>query len=342
MTNGNHPLETRRTVPGSAVLGSLGVPTPEAPPTSTIRFPDGGAWRMEIPSVEGVAPLAAVVEEAARLAVPVHRVSQGSGVMMLSDNEITEMLGMCAEAAIELCLFLGPRGTWDVGGGVRSSSGGTGPRARGYSQLSHCLADAERAAALGVRNLLVADEGVLWACHQLRSRGQLPSDIRFKVSVLTAGVNPLAYQLLGQLGADSINVPSDLTVAQVAELRSASPVAMDFYLEAPDDLGGFVRLPDAAELIRVGAPIYLKFGLRNAPQIYPVGQHIRGLATDMARERVRRAGLVLEQLRRLGHEVPPASACPAHELPRPERLTPVGSDAGVSTSNRHEALPSTA
>ena len=310
-------------LPAEATLSALGLSvTQPRPVTSGERFPDGGAWRVEIPSVEGPEPLSAVLEEAARLDVPVHRVSQGSGVMMLSDAEITEMLTLTAEHSVELCLFLGPRGTWDIGAATRSVSGGAGPRARGRDQLGQCLADCERAAALGVRNLLVADEGVLWAAHQLRARGDLPADLRFKISVLTGPVNPAALQVWAGLGADSVNVPSDLTTTQIAELRAASPAALDVYLEAPDDVGGFVRLYDAAELIRVGAPIYLKFGLRNAPGIYPVGQHLGAVAVQTGRERVRRARLTLDLLERAGGP-PLAMSKPGDpRLPAPPRFTP--------------------
>jgi hypothetical protein len=288
--------------------------------TSTSRFPDGGAWRIEIPSVEGPGPLAAVFEEATRLDVPVHRVSQGSGVMMLRDDEITEMVERAGDHGAEVSLFIGPRGTWDIGAATRSPSGGAGPRARGRDQLGYCLDECHRATELGVRNLLVADEGVLWAASQLRATGELPSDLRFKVSVLTGPVNPAALQVWSALGADSINVPSDLTVGQVAEMRAASVAALDFYVEAPDDIGGFVRLYDAAELIRVGAPIFLKFGLRNAPGIYPVGQHLRGVATESARERVRRARLALDLLERQGGAPLAMSPLGAPALPAPPRF----------------------
>ena len=42
---------------------------------------------------------------------------------------------------------LAARGTWDIGGAVRSPSGGGGPRARGLDQLDQCIADCRRAAA---------------------------------------------------------------------------------------------------------------------------------------------------------------------------------------------------
>jgi hypothetical protein len=47
--------------------------------------------------------------------------------------------------------------------------------------------------------------------------------------------------------------------------------------------------------------VYLKLGLRNAPNIYPVGGHIGAMAQNLGRERVRRAELVL----RLLHELAP-------------------------------------
>jgi len=48
--------------------------------------------------------------------------------------------------------------------------------------------------------------------------------------------------------------------------------------------------------VRVAAPVYLKMGLRNAPNIYPVGAHLSGTAEALGRERVRRAELILRLL----------------------------------------------
>lgn len=287
--------------PGEDTLASVGLSTGQPlPHTSPRSFPDGGAFRVEIPSVEGPLALETVVTEAERSGVLVHRVSQGSGVMMLDDAEIGDMVATAAQAGIELCLFLGPRGTWDIGGARFSRSGGVGARARGRDQLGQAVADAQRAVSLGVRCLLVADEGVLWTVHRLREDGILPADLTLKMSALTGPANPASFRVVQLLGADSINVPSDLTIAQIAELRAAADAAIDFYLEAPDDLGGFVRNFDAAELIRVGAPIYLKFGLRNAADMYPAGSHLGPLIVESARERVRRAHLCWERLAESG------------------------------------------
>ena len=62
-------------------------------PTSK-RFKDGGQYRLEIPSVEGPRVFREVLESAKAHKVPIHRVSQGSGVMLLTRDEIREMARM--------------------------------------------------------------------------------------------------------------------------------------------------------------------------------------------------------------------------------------------------------
>ena len=69
---------------------------------SDARFSDGLRYRIEIPSVEGPAALRAVLAEAEARSVPVRRVSQGSGVMMLTDAEITEPAALGAEHGVEV------------------------------------------------------------------------------------------------------------------------------------------------------------------------------------------------------------------------------------------------
>ncbi|MFG2893400.1 hypothetical protein [Streptomyces sp. NPDC048248] len=312
--------------PAAHVLAPLGHAAPADNPadTSPYAFPDGGTWRTEVPSVEGPEALATVFKEAGRLDVPIHRVSQGSGVWMLSDTEITEMVESCAERDTELCLFTGPRGTWDIGGATRSDSGGGGLRARGQEAVAGCVEDALRAVELGVRCLLVADEGVLWLLHRLRTEGALPAETTLKVSALIGPVNPAAYEVYERLGADSVNVPSDLTLDHLTQIRRVSRAPMDFYIEAPDDLGGYIRMYDAAQLIRRGAPLYLKFGLSRSPGIYPYGAQLRETALNSARERVRRGRLVLDLLARLGADggmSPLGSRLPGElrRFPLPER-----------------------
>jgi hypothetical protein len=73
---------------------------------------------------------------------------------------------------------------------------------------------------------------------------------------------------------------------------------LDVYVEVPDDFGGFVRHYETPELVRVASPVFVKFGLRNAPNIYPSGTHLEATAVALGRERVRRAEIGLSMLER--------------------------------------------
>ncbi len=79
-------------------------------------------------------------------------------------------------------------------------------------------------------------------------------------------------------------------------IRQAVDIAIDLYIEVPDNFGGFVRYYEMPQIIRVAAPVYFKFGLRNSPDIYPSGRHLEDLAVKMGRERVRRERIALDLL----------------------------------------------
>jgi hypothetical protein len=288
----------------ASVLQKLNLPIRDAYdlPASRKRFADGERYRVEIPSCEGPRALQAVVNEAVERKVRVDRVSQGSGVMLQTDDEIREMLAIGREHGIEVCLFVGPRANWDAGVQAASASGRVlGSSLRGADQLAYGIEDVLHGASLGLRSVLVADLGQLQILGRMKESGDLPADFVLKVSVTLAAPNPAAARLLEDLGATSINLPVDLSLPQIAAIRSAIDAAIDFYVEAPDDFGGTVRYYEAPELVRVGAPIYLKYGLRNAPALYPSGQHLEQTVVALSRERVRRAAIGLAILARHGH-----------------------------------------
>ena len=89
-----------------SILQSLKLPERDAYdlPTSSKRFADGAAYRVEIPSCEGPKALRAVIEEAAARKIRVHRISQGSGIMLQTDDEIREMLALGQEHGKSLIL----------------------------------------------------------------------------------------------------------------------------------------------------------------------------------------------------------------------------------------------
>ena len=269
----------------------------DLPTPSTARFPDGAHFRIEIPSVEDPAALRAVVEEAHLRNVPVHRVSQGSGSMLLTNEDLREMARIGADEGLEVNLFVGPREEYGVGGAVRSPDGMLlSGRLRGLHQLRYALEDIERAVDAGIRGFLIADTGLLELLKTMVDDGELPRSIVWKVSAVLAPSNPVTFRQLIALGGTTINVPSDITLAELAEIRELSDAPIDLYLEAPDAMGGVVRGHELAEIASVSAPLYAKFGLRNARAVYPAGLHLSSDVVANVREKVRRAQLALEWL----------------------------------------------
>lgn len=284
-----------------AFLERLGLPSGDLHtlPSSSKRFPDGAEYRVEIPSVEGPRALAAVLEEGQARGVRIHRVSQGSGVMLLTDSEIREMARLGAEAQVEVSLFVGPRAAWETGAQILAPAGrNLGARHRGMEQLVYAIEDVKRACDLGIRGVLVADEGLLWVLDEMKRAGELPPNLVLKVSVQMGAANPASIRLQERLGAGTYNVPTDLDLAKLAAIRAAVDLPIDLYVEVPDNFGGFVRHYEIADIVRVVAPVYLKFGLRNAPDVYPSGTHLEQSVIALSRERVRRAEIGLAHLQR--------------------------------------------
>ena len=266
-------------------------------PDSTKRFPDGAQYRIELPSVEGPNALAATLEEADKNGLVVHRVSQGSGIMLLSDEEIKEMCVLCADQGMELSLFVGPRGTWDIGALPLTPAGkALGIRHEGADQLVYAMEDLKRGADLGLRSALVGDEGLLLLTKEMKCQGELPANFVIKCSVQMMAANPVSVKLMQDLGAGTYNVPTGLTLPKLAAIRAAIDIPIDLYVEVPDNFGGFIRLYEIAEFIRLLSPVYIKFGLRNHPDVYPSGKQWEATNILLCRERVHRALLGMQMI----------------------------------------------
>ena len=275
----------------------------EGVPESVKRFTDGARWKIEIPSVEGPAAFRAVIDEAQKRSLKFHRISQGSGIMMQTDDEIQEMVALGKANDLEVCLFVGPRAAWDIGKQPLSSAGGVAsPTLRGNEQLRFAVEDVLHGADLGLRSVLVGDIGLLKVLGEAKHRGDLPSDFILKTSVAMPCTNAATAQVLVDLGASTLNLATDLSLQQIAAIRAQVDIPVDIYVEGPDDFGGVVRHYEVPDLVRVAAPIYLKFTVRNSPGLYPAGGHIQGVIEATGRERVRRAAIGHSMLTRYGYE----------------------------------------
>lgn len=249
--------ETRR------CLTEMGLPAGDVwdLPTSGKVFPDGAQYRFEVPGIQGPGAMKALLESADSADITIHRVTQTKGIMLLSDQDIREMVQLAKNWEVELILAVGPRATYDTSATVHTPEGiRIGYRLRGQEQVVRSVEDVKRAAALGCRAFLVYDEGLLWVLAEMRETGFIPRECRFKVSAHCGHGNPCSVQLLQKLGASSVNPVRDIQLQMLGAIRQAVDIPIDVHTENPASSGGFIRHYEVPEMVRVAAPIYLKTG----------------------------------------------------------------------------------
>lgn len=244
-------------------LKKLGLPSGDAYdlPISEKRFDDGGQYRFEVPGIQGPGAMKTLLEELDRYEIGIHRVTQTKGIMLLTDEEISQMVSLADKWSLDLVLAIGPRAVYDTSASVHTEEGQRmGYRLRGQEQIVRAIEDVKRAARLGCRSFLVYDEGCLWILNQFRQHGEIPTDCKFKVSAHAGHGNPCSAKLLQSIGADSVNPVRDIQLQMLSAMRQAIDIPIDIHTENPASSGGFIRHYEVPEMIRVAAPIYLKTG----------------------------------------------------------------------------------
>lgn len=247
-----------------AFMKKLGLPEGDAwdLPTSGKTFPDGAHWRSEVPTVNSAEAMKALLETAKNVYnLNINRVDDTYGIIRHTTKEIKEYVAIAKDYGVELNLSVGPRATYDTGATVLSSQGvRVGYRLRGMEQLVRAVEDVKRAVDLGVRGILVYDEGMLWVMDEMRKAGELPANLHIKLSAHMGACNPASFKLFERLGANSINPIRDLQLPMIAALRQAVSVPIDLHTDNPPASGGFIRTYEAPEMVRIASPVYLKSG----------------------------------------------------------------------------------
>ena len=205
-------------------LESIGMPKGDlySLPDSSKRFADGAQYRFEVPGIQGPGTMCALMEELDRLGLTIHRVTQTKGIMLLSDQEIAEMVALAEKWKVSLVLAVGPRATYDTSASVHTLEGQRmGYRLRGQDQIVRAVEDIYRAINLGCKSFLIYDEGLLWLLNEMRSVEEIPHNCSFKVSAHCGHGNPCAAKLLESIGAGSINPIRDIQLQMLAAMRQA-------------------------------------------------------------------------------------------------------------------------
>ena len=228
---------------------------------SSKRFKDKGQYRFEVPGIQTPSIMESLLDESLKREVFIHRVTHTKGIMLLSDEEISDMVDLAKNYGCELFLSVGPRATYDTSATVHTDEGSRiGYRLRGYDNLVYAIEDVKRACRLGVRGILLYDEGLLWTLNQMRQEKIIPENVHFKLSAHAGHSNPASAKFLQSVGLDSLNPVRDLQIPMIAAIRDACSMALDLHTENPKSTGGFIRHYEVPDFIRVASPVYLKTG----------------------------------------------------------------------------------
>lgn len=231
-------------------------------PSSGKSFPDGSHYRIEIAGVERPSTLEAMIDEARKRNLVVHRAIAAVGGSTYCDfEELKAMARIGLEEQIEIVMTVGHRKAWDAGAKEIATSEGCmqGFRLRGSDNISYHLADIMRCIEAGHRGFLVYDEGVLMLLHKMRAAGEIPPETIFKFSVFGGYCSAAGAKVIKSLGANSMNPLSDASLPILGAIRRAVDIPLDVYLIIVDSFGGMFRAYEAPEIARIASPCYFKF-----------------------------------------------------------------------------------
>jgi len=231
-------------------------------PNSPKSFPDGAHYRIEIAGVERASTMEAMIDEARKRNLAVHRVIAAVGGSTFCDyQELQAMAQMAYEEKIEVIITVGHRKGWDPGSKELSTGEGAmqGFRLRGSDQVSYWIADMMRSIEAGFRGFLVYDEGILFLVSKMRREGLIPKETIFKFSVFGGYCSAAGAKVIESMGANTMNPSSDASLPILAGIRKAVEIPLDVYVIIVDSFGGMFRAYEAPEIARVSSPCYFKF-----------------------------------------------------------------------------------
>lgn len=231
-------------------------------PTSLKAFPDGANYRIEIAGVERASTMEAMLGEADRRGMVVHRaIAAVGGSTYCEFEELKAMAAMAYEAKIEVIMTVGHRKGWDAGSKEIATPEGCmqGFRLRGSDHISYHIADIMRSIEAGFRGFLVYDEGVLYLLNKMRAEGLIPPETIFKFSVFGGYCSAAGAKLVASLGVNSLNPSSDVSLPILGSIRKAVDIPLDIYMIIVDSFGGMFRAYEGPEIARIASPCYFKF-----------------------------------------------------------------------------------
>ena len=283
-------------------------------PTSPQSFPDGANFRIEIAGAERASTLEAMIDEAKKRNVTIHRCIAAVGGSTYCDfQELKDMAQMARDEKIELVMTVGHRKGWDPGAKeIATSEGGMqGFRLRGSDNISYHIADIMRNIEAGHRGFLVYDEGVLFILNKMRAEGLIPKETIFKFSVFGGYCSAAGAKVVASLGADSLNPLSDVSLPILGSIRKAVDMTLDVYVIVVDSFGGLFRVYEAPEIARIASPCYFKFEPGTSEGDIYKPWVTEAWHENLIRQKVKLASIVMEIMQKHAPELKTSPKGPA-------------------------------
>jgi hypothetical protein len=275
-------------------------------PTSEKVFPDGANYRIEIAGVERASTMEAMIDEARKRNVTVHRAIAAVGGSTYCDfEELKAMAQMAYDEKIEVVMTVGHRKGWDPGSKeISTSEGGMqGFRLRGSDNISYHIADIMRNIEAGHRGFLVYDEGVVFLLNKMRAEGLIPKETIFKFSVFGGYCSAAGAKVIESMGVNSMNPTSDVSLPILGSIRKAVNIPLDVYIIIVDSFGGMFRAYQGPEIARIASPCYFKFEPGTSEGHIYKPWISESWHQGLIREKVKIASIVLEIMQRHAPEL---------------------------------------
>jgi hypothetical protein len=283
-------------------------------PTSKKAFPDGANFRIEIAGVERASTMEAMIDEARKRNLTIHRcIATVGGSTYCDVQELKALAQMARDEKIEMIVTVGHRKGWDAGAKEMTTSEGCmqGFRLRGSDNISYHIADIMRNIEAGHRGFLVYDEGVLFILNKMRAEGLIPKETIFKFSVFGGYCSAAGAKVIESMGANSMNPISDVSLPILGAIRKAANLPLDVYVIIVDSFGGMFRAYEAPEIARVAAPCYFKFEPGTSEGDIYKPWISESWHANLIREKVKIASIVMEIMEKHAPELKTSPKGPA-------------------------------
>lgn len=247
----------------------------EEPQTSPFTFPHGGQYQIELVGPYSPASFEELLNAAQKAELPVHRVvGTIPGFAGLSDADLKAFANISASSGVE---FIGtPISPLTNVEGVKEKKhpcewSFCGVHLRGTDTVYQYLYQMLRGIEQGLRTFLIWDIGALDCAEYMKSEGELPGGVSFKVSVFAGSAHSRDCEIWGwrrdifglRMSFSSISSlnPVALPAHEFAQIRRnlGKFVPLDVHVTTFDKMLGLDRRIEMPDIIRWASPVNAKF-----------------------------------------------------------------------------------